>query len=542
MDFSGVGIAGNNTSFPARTFISWTPFNLSRRGAGDGVDRDQKGPLGLTTLSVPAAEQTPVADIIFVHGLNGGSHSTWSKGNSPDHFWPREWLPRDEAFKDVRIHTFGYPSGVTQESIINIADISRSLLAAIKDSPLMNTGNQPRLIFVAHSMGGLVVKKAYILGYREAEFKPVVDRVCSIFFLATPHRGASIAQALSRSTAVIGVRPFVEDLFPQSPLIQTLTEDFPRVSGDTQLFLFYETRPMTVVFSKMLIVEKSSAVMNLVNERRTYLDANHRNVAMYSTTEDPSYVSVRNALATVVSLQRDSSRAQIQVAVREDQDALDRFLGVSDGPEDDLMIQESIKLPGSCEWIGNKPDYLSWKGSMDISILWLRGRPGAGKSVLSSHIISDLRSRGQDCCFFFFQARDHVKSTASGCLRSMAWQMARLHPVVRDKLKAIMSDWKDNTLDRIDSHSLWRKIFLSGILKVKLNRPQFWVIDAMDECRGAADMVNFLTRIQEHWPVSILVTSRDTMDIHQKGDNPRNGIRSYTISEQDNLQDISLFA
>ena len=63
-------------------------------------------------------------------------------------------------------------------------------------------------------MGGLVVKKAYILGNWDAEFKSVVDRVTSIFFLATPHQGAAIAQTLSRLTAMIGTRPFVEDLFP----------------------------------------------------------------------------------------------------------------------------------------------------------------------------------------------------------------------------------------------------------------------------------------------------------------------------------------
>ncbi|KAJ4300151.1 hypothetical protein N0V88_002820 [Collariella sp. IMI 366227] len=389
-------------------------------------------------------------------------------------------------------------------------------------------------------MGGLIVKKAYILGHRETEFNPVVDRICSIFFLATPHQGASIAQALSRLTAMIGVRPFVEDLFPQSPLIQTLSEDFPRVSGDIQLFSFYETRPMTVGVSKMLIVEKASAVMNLANERRTYLDADHRSVAMYSTKEDPSYVSVRNALSTVISLERDSSQLQIQASAQEDQDALNRFLGVSDSPEDDIMIQESTKLPGSCEWLGSKPDYLSWKESTESSFFWLRGRPGAGKSVLSSHIIGDLRGQGHDCCFYFLQARDHLKSTASGCLRSMAWQMAMLHPPVRDKLKAIVSEMKDNTIDKIDAHSVWRRVFLSGILKVKLKKPQFWVIDAMDECKGAADMITFLTRIQEHWPLSVLVTSRDTMDIHQKGVYPRNDIQTYTISEQDSLHDISL--
>lgn len=134
-----------NTASSSRTLLSRSTFGLTRRATGDVGERERlepKGPLGLTTLHVPAAEQTsPVADVIFVHGLNGGSHSTWSRGNSPEHFWPRQWLPEDEAFEDVRIHTFGYPAGVTKESIINVSDIARSLLAAVKDSPVINKGN-----------------------------------------------------------------------------------------------------------------------------------------------------------------------------------------------------------------------------------------------------------------------------------------------------------------------------------------------------------------------------------------------------------------
>jgi hypothetical protein len=91
------------------------------------------GPIGLSTLYDPGEEV--VVDLIFVHGLNGGSHSTWTKNGDVSLFWPREWLPKDEAFRDVRIHTFGYASGVSRESVLNIPDFARSLLYSIHDSP-----------------------------------------------------------------------------------------------------------------------------------------------------------------------------------------------------------------------------------------------------------------------------------------------------------------------------------------------------------------------------------------------------------------------
>lgn len=404
----------------------------------------------------------------------------------------------------------------------------------------MRSGNQPRIIFVAHSMGGLVVKKAFILAHQEPEFQPIAQRICSLFFLATPHQGAAIAQTLARLLTMVGARPFVDDLLPQSPLLQAINEEFPRHSAKVQLMSFYETRAMSIGVNKSIIVEKNSAVMNLANERRTLLDADHRNVAMYASPDDPSYLTVRNALATAVSLQRDWSNSFRKRVAQDDQLALSKFLGVYDAPEDDIMTHDSVRLPGSCEWLMNREFYCMWREAMDTSFLWLRGRPGAGKSVLSGRIVNDLRDRGLDVCFFFFQGRDSAKSSLNACLRSIAWQMATIHLEVMEKMKELMDEWREGSLDKIDTNPIWRKIFLSGILKVRLSRPQFWVIDSLDECKESADIITYLARIQDQWPLSILVTSRDALEAHLNSASLHVDIQSHTISDRDTVQDINI--
>lgn len=558
-----------STSATSRTTRSFLSRTLTRRPA-DGEDQAQhdapKGPLGLTTLSEPDPAVPVTADIVFVHGLNGGSQSTWSKDNRASHFWPKEWLPLDDAFHDVRIHSFGYPSGLARESVLNVRDFSSSLLAAVRDSPSMNGRSnkvgsnlselllcrkhidqcvQAPLIFVTHSMGGLVTKLAYILGRQDPAFKSVVDRICSILFLATPHQGAAIAQTLSNLLAVVpgsGARPFVNDLLPLSPILQSINEDFPRVCGELQLFSFYETRPMSVGIQKLMIVEKNNAVMNLANERRTLLDADHRTAAMYASPNESAYLAVRNALATVVSAQRSATTARKRSLAQEDLAILNRFLGVSDAPEDDIMTLDSVRLPGSGEWLSEKPSYQAWRSTSDSSnsFLWLRGRPGAGKSVLAGQVINELRDTGADCSFFFFQAVDNTKATANACLRSLAWQMARLHPEIAGRLLELLAEFEDGPIDKVDHQPIWRRIFLSGILKLRLDRPQFWVIDGMDECRGSADMVQFLLRAQERWPLSIIVTCRDPVEVHLTTGTAAN-IRTEVISDEDTKRDISLF-
>ena len=95
---------------------------------------NQTGALGLNLLYTPPV---PLIDFVFVHGLRGGSRKTWSKTSDPYHFWPKEWLSRDAEFKNVRIHSFGYSSdwGDGKDSVLNIHDFGKSLLAEVIDSP-----------------------------------------------------------------------------------------------------------------------------------------------------------------------------------------------------------------------------------------------------------------------------------------------------------------------------------------------------------------------------------------------------------------------
>ena len=107
-----------------------------RSNETDESSDDFRGPLGLTPLYSPSE---PVVDLIFIHGLRGGSRKTWSKSEHPFHFWPEEWLSRDPDFRAVRIHTFGYQSDWAErrESILNIHDFAQNLLGELKDSRLL---------------------------------------------------------------------------------------------------------------------------------------------------------------------------------------------------------------------------------------------------------------------------------------------------------------------------------------------------------------------------------------------------------------------
>ena len=122
--------------------------------------------------------------------------------------------------------------------------------------------------------------------------------------------------------------------------------------------------------------------------------------------------------------------------------------------------------------------------------------------------------------------------------------MAMLHPEILSKLQEASRDWQDPPVDKIDQNVVWRRVFQLVLLKARLSRPQYWVIDAMDECKMNSDMLNILTRMKEEWPMSILVTSRVSNDAYLsmiRTPDPRTDLVSDSISDEDSAQDISLF-
>ena len=125
---------------PTSSSRSLLSRSFSKRDSNNETEVQGKGLYGLNTLFQPA--DAPVAELVFVHGLGGGSRSTWTKSGDASTYWPQEWLPHDAGFKDVIIRSFGYNSDWTKESTLNLHDFSKSLLGAMQDcTPTSKSSN-----------------------------------------------------------------------------------------------------------------------------------------------------------------------------------------------------------------------------------------------------------------------------------------------------------------------------------------------------------------------------------------------------------------
>ena len=136
------------------------------------------------------AKKDRAADIVFVHGLTGASHSTWK--HEDGFFWPMEL---GKVRPDFGIWSVGYPAGLTSLGERGMSIEKRGGNVA-NQLTLKGIGQRP-VVFITHSMGGLVVKSLIVdsLATKDLRHIQLVESVCGIVFCGTPHRGADIAAA-----------------------------------------------------------------------------------------------------------------------------------------------------------------------------------------------------------------------------------------------------------------------------------------------------------------------------------------------------------
>lgn len=532
----------NDVTLLERRFRGWGV----RRRTSEPVD-DVRGPLGLHLLHL-AAE--PLVDFIFVHGLRGGSIKTWRKGNDAKLFWPQNWLPVELAFKNVNIHTFGYNAdwGDTKDSFLNLHDFGRALLQEMKISPHIRNGGGSPIVLIGHSMGGLVIKKAYILAHQDVSNQDFVQRMRCVFFLATPHRGSDSAQLLNnilRASGAFSARQYVTDLEKNSLSTQTINDEFRLFADDLLLYSFYETTKTNLGVSSAMIVERDSAILGYKNESVQYLNASHRDVCKFDDPSDPNYITVKNALATAVeellrgnfATKSEKSRAEMKV--------ISAYVDIYENP-DDLL---DVGIKGTCEWIDNKQDFEEWRDSFEdplgdnvdhsLRCYWVRAKPATGKSCLTGHVITHLQELGLDCAYYFFHYGNKMSQKLSGLLRSLAFQMASSNAIVRKKILELVEDGVK--FDKDDEGAIWRKVFVNGILTAKIHRTQYWAIDALDECINYSVLFPFLSKIESGFPLRVFITSRIHPDIEKGFNRISRDVIAVGISLQDTHQDIELF-
>jgi hypothetical protein len=216
---------------------------------------------------VSATPLEPLANVVFVHGLGGSGYSTWHSAGELG-FWPRT-LAADHP--RACVWALHYQASVldtplTRAPTMDLLDRAAWLLEEL----VQNDVPARPIVFVAHSLGGLLVKQALqfssVLGPQR--WRPVWAQTRAVFFVATPHVGAQIANAaITLANALRGTHPLgrfacwpsraLKNLEKNNPTLRYLTDwykDHAPVQG-VETRAFSERKPV----GGLMVVDETCA-------------------------------------------------------------------------------------------------------------------------------------------------------------------------------------------------------------------------------------------------------------------------------------------
>jgi WD40 repeat protein len=375
------------------------------------------------------------------------------------------------------------------------------------------------IIFVAHSMGGLVVKKAYILGQNDVHYTDIIRSMKSMVFLSTPHRGTNLADVLNKvlSACIFTLSPkqYIAELKTNSPALQDINEQFRNLAKKLDIVSFYETvETTTVASSTTMIVQRDSSILGYPDEISKPLEADHHDVCKFTSKEDPNYVCVRDILQYLVAKARSPDVASVDTNAPGELHKLAAMFGELQDPMVDLDYFHEKCMNDTCSWVLEESTFRTFLNDSHqrARILWCTGKPGAGKSVLTSFIVDRLRTLGLRCAFFFFRFGDQMRNNINTLLLSLAYQIASFEPSYRQRLLRMLDEGFN--FQRSATHLIWRKLFVSSLLKTTISEPVYIAVDALDECETSPLLLKLLADLANaQRPIRILLVSRKTQQL-----------------------------
>ncbi|OCH94602.1 hypothetical protein OBBRIDRAFT_101360, partial [Obba rivulosa] len=176
---------------------------------------------------------------------------------------------------------------------------------------------------------------------------------------------------------------------------------------------------------------------------------------------------------------------------------------------------------GTAKWFIDGEILKEWR--MTRSLLWIRGKPGAGKSILCSAIVQDVKDlcRNQpnsSFAYFYCDFSDPAKQNIRGLLSSLLIQLSVQPNARNNTLSHLYSDHAKGLQQPSDTALA---VALKHILTDPIRGPVYIVIDALDECPNSSGIptqrkkiLNLVAELTE-LPANIhmCITSRPEPDI-----------------------------
>ncbi|POR35859.1 Vegetative incompatibility protein HET-E-1, partial [Tolypocladium paradoxum] len=212
-----------------------------------------------------------------------------------------------------------------------------------------------------------------------------------------------------------------------------------------------------------------------------------------------------------------------QVAVKLDKKNNEclQSLWVTDPRHDKTRIEEGRGglLADAYRWVLQSGEFQRWRDGQENRLLWIRGDPGKGKTMLICGIINELESSfsGNETISYFFcesanSRVNHSTAVLRGLVHMLAHQRQALIPHIRKEY-----DHVGKTL--FTDPNAWAALsnILSNMLQDPCLNETYLIIDALDECETGREQLARLIIEQSSKPSAVkwIISSRNWQQIEE---------------------------
>jgi hypothetical protein len=218
-----------------------------------------------------------------------------------------------------------------------------------------------------------------------------------------------------------------------------------------------------------------------------------------------------------------------------------RDLRVTDPREDKDRIESKDRLLRDCyAWVLESPDFRRWRDHDDTKLLWIKGDPGKGKTMMMIALIKELserfkaepgsgilspmlaklkgKTRSGVLSYFFCQSTDSRLNNSISVLKGLIYLLVIQKKGLIRHVRKRYDEAKDRIFEGPNALYALRATLLDILNDSTLPRT-YLLVDALDECvvelRQLLDIItgnNFETRSKVKW----LVASRNRPDIEER--------------------------
>ncbi|PNP53257.1 hypothetical protein FNYG_15766 [Fusarium nygamai] len=268
-----------------------------------------------------------------------------------------------------------------------------------------------------------------------------------------------------------------------------------------------------------------------------------RDLEQYNTEQSKAQLRELTVAASAIEINlqdiHSAIQDQIQQLDKRHQDHADKQclkdLRETDPRDDKTRIQDTKGglLRESYRWILDNDNFQRWRDDPQSQLLWIKGDPGKGKTMLLCGIIDELeKDPNNKLSYFFCQATEARLSNATAVLRGLVYLLVVQQPA----LISHMREKHDHAGKQLfEDRNAWEA--LSKILTAMINDSSLdgaiLIVDALDECK--TNRHQLLDLIVRPTRVKWIVSSRNWQNIEEKLENTKHKVRLHLELNKDSI-------